>query len=360
MRAVLVLLVALALAASGCFSAGSTVEPQSKDPGSKTPIKPGTVGATPAKPKRDPNLRWHYHNYWGASSSLVLLDDNLTLPLVRTDRLSLAPRTATIEFSLPYGRIVPPETGELNVTITFAPTGGLPFTGLNFSYRSGGATNFTGMKAESGKAITIPISYDQTDVPHRGSTAWRFRLGPETLNGLAAANGTAHVVVEARIGRPLLIDPPHFDQWRGRTAIPLAIVEANVSATKLADDRYALADPDARTADVLPYVLEIPLPNGSLVPERTKEVVVHLFWNTTTMGKPALAYAEENSPSNGTLQPTADGDGKREYRIPIGVGMSDSPYANQSTWRFVVLIEGPPGTTLKGQLSLHATAERRP
>lgn len=362
--AIVSLALACSLALSGCFSSGSTTEPAGKDSGSTTPAKKPT---TTTAPRKDPNLRWHYHNYWGTSSEIVLMDVNLSLPVVRTDRLVVAPRTAVVEFTLPYGKIVPPEAGELNVTIRFAPTGGLPFTGLNFSYRPGGAVNFTGMKAEPGKPLSIPVTYDQTDVPHRSTSAWKFRLGPEVVNGLGVANGTAHISVAARIGRPLLIDPPHFDQWRGRTAIPLAIVEANVSAVKLADDRYAVSDvgsdamglPSPRS-DALPYVLEIPLPNGSLVPERTFQVVVHLFWNLTQgSAKPMLAYAEENSPSNGTLQPAGETETSREYRVPIKIGMTDSPYANASTWRFYVLVEGTPGSTLKGSLSLHAIAERR-
>ncbi|MHB8584440.1 MAG: hypothetical protein ACYDDF_01185 [Thermoplasmatota archaeon] len=367
------------MAPPGTNDAGSGTVSQNSLPTSTPP---------PSFPPLTENQRWHYHNYWGNSPSLVLLNANLTLPVVQPSAVSAQPRTATIEFSLPHGHIVPPETGEINVTIFFNSTVPDTSTGLNFSYRPGGAVNFTGRHVVPGKAFSLWVDYDQTDVPHQGSTMWRFRLGPESVaapvtpgptptppvnppNGTppipaappapdpAFANGTAHVIIVAWMGRPLLIDPPHFDHWLGRTTVPL--VEATINASDAMGPSGKDVHMTSAGATIQPYVAEIPLPNGSLVPEGSGDVTIMLFWNATGgMAKPGLAYAEDNSPSNGTLTPVEEKAGYRLYKVPIKTGMTDSPYVNKSTWRFDILVDGQPGTVLDGVVSLHAFANRAP
>jgi hypothetical protein len=334
-------------------------------PAATTTTQPGGTSFNTTAPRMNPDATWHYHNYWGTLPYLALLNSNYSLPVADSNNPTVATHTASVDFTLPHGRIVPPETGEINATVFFNGTGGLPTTGLNFSYRPGGAVNYTTVPVVSGKPFSIWVSYDQTDVPHQGSTMWVFRLSARAMRGNpllnatnpALANGTAHVVLVAWIGRPLLIDPPHFDHWFGRTSLPLVGATVHINGTKLADARYLLVqDKEAFEA---PGLATIPLENGSLVPEGASEVDAYVYWNATAgFAKPLLRYAEDNSPSNATLNPEIDRPGFRMFRVTIGQGMTDSPYVNKSTWRFTLLLDGQTGSAFSGTISLHAFAVR--
>lgn len=359
---------------AGCLGAKDeaptkkTVKPRPASPVATTPPAkdPDEVNTTLGK-------RWHFHNYWGLSPNLTLFDGEVGLDPTKAPDIRLSPAPSVVlgrvTFGLPQGRIVPPETGTITAIVHYnaTPAAGAPETigGLNLSYKPANVAEFIPAGTLTpGGPLTFPVTADMTDVPHRGRSIWEFSLAAApSVQAVAVANMTVHVQLVATIGRPIFIDPPHLDHWKGAETLPLISSEKALHGARspLTQAPYVrlVPDPTAPAAEPSERLAAFPVVNGSVVPESSKTVLVRLTWAATApvAGTPGIEYLEENAGTTSVVTPVSDKVGERLYKIDVIPRMTDSPYANQSTWRFNVLLEGEAGAW-SGTIKLEAWATK--
>lgn len=348
------------------FVAGAGCVTDAADGPRPSPTKKALPGAQPVT---DPgaNLtsaqkRWHFHDAWDEASVLTLFDGPVVLSL-QADQVGPAPfvaRSGRSQFTFPHDVLVPPETGHLAVTVTFQGAAGVPFTGLNLSYRPVSRDNFTPAGAVSlGEALRIPVDWWETDVPHAKVSGWAFLLeAAPDARGVAVANGTAHVTIQAARLREVMIDPPHGNPWLLSAVVPLTpSLSANTTGVKLGDGRY-LVKAGATSASVRGALLEFGPANGTIVPEGSASVLVKVAWKASAPVDLRVRYAEPNSPSEGLMALVEEGAGYRVFAVEAGPKMWDSPYAYRSTWRFTLETKGPEGIINPDIVTVNAWVSR--
>jgi hypothetical protein len=338
--------------------------------GSAATGAPRSMAMPDAAPINGTSARWHFHDYWHGKPTIILADQDLQL------QPSVGGLSAILE--LPQGVIVPPETGYLTVNVTWpAPATGV----INLTYRPSDSNDFATIKdAASGSPVIIPTSESMCDVPHRQKSLWAFNLTamPSTdASNAGAPTNQVHVVVRATIGRPLFIDPPHFNWWQGGEALDLVksvTMDLGTVATAQAGNVTA-PDPTAllpkgttpptqsdvaATARQANESARIPATGGRIVPEGAANVVVLLNWTPAgpQMPKLRVTYQEQNFPSSGAMPVTVEGDTSRIFVLPIQPGQTDTTYSNRTTWEFHVLPEGDGAAAFKGTFTLTAWTTR--
>lgn len=316
--------------------------------------------ATPPRPKGT-SERWHFHDYWGMSPTITLLDVNVTLsPTTGGDGLPAL--SALVE--LPQGTIVPPETGSLTFNATWNhTTGGL----LNLTVRPADSNDFFAVgDIALGTPLELKVTESMTDVPHRQQSFWRFNLTAKPDQGAPPQVPTREVrfTVTATIGRPLYIDPPHVNWWQDRDVI--SVVEgasgtfrgATTPAANLSvPDPAGLSPTSARPA-ALTQPQRVPVDEGRIVPEGAKSVVVSLTWESQAPnGKLKVLWREGNSLTEGAMDLMSDAEGARVYAIVVTPGQTDTTYSNRTTWEFQVVPDSEPAT-FSGTYTLKAWAAR--
>lgn len=266
---------------------------------------------------------------------------------------------------LPEGGIVPPETGYLDVTVTWAT--GATTTGLRLGFRD--AVNkqptFLDEPLESGKAVRILSNLSMNDMPHTGVSKWRFFLVPHAETGPAVFNGTADVRIIAHRPDVLFLAPPHPDVWGDDTTRSLHEESRAARSTSV-----LLFSPDEEGFGF------VELPNGTIVPPHTRVLMATLEWENkdqTTAAlnpRPALCYSPANTRRVFCPEP-AQLDGSRAvYPIEVNAKMADSPYATASQWFFLLYLDSdlPTGDAapflqvakFDGTITLRLGAEREP
>ena len=335
------------------------------------PIKPGSTGtsstaspsagATTTAPKpKAPSERWHFHDYWGMSPTITLVDAYVTLePTTGGDGM---PALSAL-IALPQGTIVPPETGFLTLNATWNhTTSGL----LNLTFRPADSNDFlVAGDMAPGVPFQVNVTESMADVPHRQQSFWRFNLTAKP-GGTPPQMPTreVRVVINATIGRPLFIDAPHVDWWAPGEVIPLVAgasgrfqgattQAANVSIPDPTGVSPTAARPAAVTAPQ-----RVPVDEGRIVPEGARSVVVSLAWETQAPeGRLKVAWKEGNSLSEGVMEILVDGDKARVFAIPVTPGQTDTTYSNRTTWEFRVLPDAEPAV-FSGTYTLTAWTSR--
>lgn len=338
---------------------------------------PATVTPSPAPP-RGTSERWHFHDYWQGSPTIVLYEGDITFNLTPTSGDGLPTMNAIVD--LPHGTIVPPETGYLTMTVGW--DAGTPGGLVNITYKPADSNDFHWAgDAASGLPIVLNTTESNCDVPHRQSSAWRFNLTAKP--GGAEAPGlppqTFRFNITATIGRPLFIDPPHLDWWRAGDTIPLVSAASGIvrSANTPAGNATvpdpgtvqppAVGEPSVPPErpglpvkpDDLSAAYRVPIDAGRIVPEGTKTVLAMLNWTTQTPdGKLSLRYRENNLPSEGAMELLSEAPGARIYVLKPAPAQTDTTYSNRTTWEFIVTPEGAPVAAFEGSFTLVAWASR--
>jgi len=359
-----ILLVA-AVASSGCFGdTGTAAEDTApgKRQGTTNRVAPPPVDQAEAERNLTrAQTKWHVHDLWGNQDILTLLEGDVVLPLNADAVGPNGFRSGRVEFTFPHGTLVPPEAGHLEVLVLFEAATGLPFTGLNLSYRDAGSENFTNLgPLDPASPVRIPVDFFSADVPHAGATAWGFVLeATPDARGMALANGTARVTITAHRAREVFLDPPHGSAFRGASIVPLLPdLPLLLSGAKLAEGKYLVERDGA--AQVQPALASLAPRNGSIVPEGAKSVLVRVAWTGSAVAPFAVTYEEPNSPSAGTLTVLEEGADYRLFGLEVTPEMVDSPYAFRSVWRFHLHLEGPAGPVPKLPVTVTAWAAAVP
>jgi hypothetical protein len=347
-----VLLVGPALA--GCAS-----ETPGSANGSSTPATAPFTDTTTSEPVVKPktmNERWHFHDYWNGHPTIKLLDANVTFNV--TQGADGLPALSSI-VSFPNGVIVPAETGFLLVNATWPTT--TPGGAVNLTYKPADSNDFFALtNISNGVPGRINTTESMCDVPHRQESLWK-------LNLTAAPGGVPpampprdiHVTITATIGRPLFIDPPHFNWWQGSDVLTLvAGAKGDVSTAATAAGNFTLPpvpptgapSPAAAQSDV-----RVPVDAGKIVPEGAQSVVVMLNWTSDVPNaKLTLRYRESNLPSEGALTVTKDGATSRVFVLPVQPPQTDTTYSNRTTWEFHIKPDGGPNAAFHGTFTLVA------
>lgn len=358
--AVLLLLPALA----GCAgdAPGAREEPVQKGTTGSQPNAPLSDGTpAPAVKPKGTSERWHFHDYWKGNPTITLVEANVSFN-VTTGADGLPALSAFVD--LPQGVIVPPETGILTLNVTWeAETQGL----VNVTFRPADSNDFLpGLDLAKGVPGNLTTTESQADVPHRQVSAWRFNLTMKPSPDVAGLPPRdVHFTVQATIGRPLFIDPPHLNWWQGGDILPL-VADAKGEFASLAHPggNLTLADPlqapaAPPTAAKVAESPRVPVAEGRIVPEGTKSIVAILNWTTQApQGKLALHYRENNYPSEGALEVATDAAGSRVFVLPVMAAQTDTTYSNRTTWEFRIVPEGQPASAFEGAYTLHAWATR--
>lgn len=337
-------LVLLGAALAGCVDNADEKPPPSKlrdEKGGAT----GSDGATTSTPPRtniSSSKRWHFHNYWGLSDNLVLFDGDVAL----APEAAVAGKTPKVgigTFTPKDGTIVPPETGRITFEVTW--NGTLPERPLNVSYRAANMTDFLDAGPALPGPAEIAVAEPMADAAHTGRSAWTFRLeaAPDE-RGVAVANGTVHLRAVAWLGRPIIIDPPHRDQWAGKTVLALGESAFEGRAAKTAKGFVVQSGAETTTSDA---VMKLVPPNGTVVPEGAASILVRLDWTLTAPLPVAPAFvvrwSETQNGAAGEAAKETGGATFQVYRIPIDAKSTDSPYGDRSTWAFALdLADGSP------------------
>jgi len=367
-----VLLVTLP-ALAGCASKDTPASTKSVSGGSVGGA-PSTSTGTAAEPPPPPPIsgtssRWHFHDYWKGKPTITLssVDINLTP----------GPGGISYLLELPQGVIVPPETGFLTINVSWPQ----PATGVvNVTYKPADSNDYFTLPhdATSGKPIFINTTESMTDVPHRQQSLWRFNLtampGTDTTPP-GVPTTQLHVEIKATIGRPLFIDPPHFNWWQDDLVIPLvAPTSGDISEGTTPAGNVSAPDPTGlpvkpgvvpRQDQVFTYAqsanasVRVPVTQGRIVPEGAKTVVVLLNWSSSAPNAPKLkvSYEEGNNPSSGVMPVAVDGASSRVFVLPVQPPQTDTTYSNRTTWQFHVLPEGD-AAAFKGSFVMTAWVTR--
>ena len=363
-RALLVGLLLLVPALAGC--ADEDPAPETVKPGSTTGTgAPVTSAPTPAEVKpRGTSDRWHFHDYWKGNPTITLFEGNLTFNATPLGGDGLPALSAV--FELPHGTIVPPETGFMTFNVTWESEveGGL----VNITYKPADSNDFfPGGETGNGQPLVVNTTESNCDVPHRQASAWRFNVTAKP-GGVPPAMPapTAKITINATIGRPLFIDPPHLNWWRDGDIIP--IVSAGAGEIRTATTPAAnltvpggLPSPGTQAPNPTSFTAShrVPVDQGRIVPEGTKSIVVMLNWTTSVPdGKLTLRYMENNYPTEGPLELALDNGMSRIYTLKTMQAQTDTTYSNRTTWEFRVLPEGEPAAAFDGSFTLVAWASR--
>lgn len=339
--AVLLAVLLLAAALAGCAENTDT-PPPSKLRDEQDPAGGASSTATQPRATISSSKRWHFHNYWGLSDNIVLFDAEVGIaPDVAV--AGKTPKFGAGAFAPKDGTIVPPETGRIVFTVTW--NGTLPERPLNVTYKAANMTAFL----DAGPALPGPaevaVLEPMADAAHTGESGWRFRIeaAPDE-RGVAVANGTVHVRAVAWLGRPIIIDPPHRDQWNGASVVALGETAFEGRAAKTAKGFVVQSGATTTTSDA---VLKLVPANGTVVPEGAASILVRLDWTLTAPLPVAPAFvvrwSETQTGAMGEAAKETGGATFQLYRIPVDSKSTDSPYGDRSTWTLALdLADGSP------------------
>lgn len=323
------------------------------------------------------DMRAHLHDYWGKETRINVIDSSFEWH---------APYDDTGPYSESFGRyydtathanvhpcvwtdsedevyfnqrliwfdepttLVYAGTKQIEVTLDWAEE---DYAGdqLKLAWRGSGSPKFTeGELFAKGSTYIIPVDPIDWDSSHQTFSLWEiFMCTPEeattgVVDDTEAVLGSIDVVMDlARMEGPIPAERPHPVLWPadGRSVVVAGTEKSYAAGYSLSRSTYG------SNFVVRPDETE----NGSvLVPPRTKELLVHLEW-TTSSPQPepwSLTYRPANvrffdMKDPGDMlkpAPSAKGATSRDYVIAVEPGQEDQFYQSKSNWYFMLNLEG--------------------
>ncbi|MDX1611558.1 MAG: hypothetical protein R3185_04255 [Candidatus Thermoplasmatota archaeon] len=345
MRAWTVLLT-LALLSTGCLGSNA-VEPQAapEDTGTPAPSE-GTQGAEASNTSQPTYLQnqdydqAHLHDYWNGAERLVLMDEVLSTHTSTSLATTLfapftgEPRTGVgvLPFTLPNGTFVPEGTGEVLVEVD--ATTSLENGEIQLGYRAANQAEMAHMEPGPAQASwTIETTPPMADLPHAKSTRWAFQLSAQGPG--AGLDGDVAIRVTAIRVHEITAWPAHDDAWQAGTIEEIHLANVTGTYDYASQHLFQPADADYEVID---------LPQGTIVPPETQALVVTMHYERdegdpkNRLNGPVILIVKVGSNSRGYTvmhgNAIEDVPGKVVYAIPVDGSNQDSPYADQSGWRF--------------------------
>lgn len=342
------LALSIAVLVSGCSSAGQDeTTPDGvtvvTDPRDTAYLSNATAGS-------------HVHDYWDGRDRAPVLDQQSNDFTVQYS----GDRAPVQTFRPADGDIVPQGTafveGTLSWTEDDTPDPLFPpaFTHIELWVKTSQdaearfAANMT-----NGGAFRFATTNEQDDPPHyvlslREFVAMARNPGAEETR----FSGSFHLTAEAVRGHPLVVFPPHPDPWQGRTELPLNAFDMNVDA-HVSAVVTAFCMGGCANVRFGPYDnVTVPF-DASVV-----EVQVRAGPGSAPIGFTLQAHGAD-ARSWHAVPAASSTSASWTFRMEVGPGQGDSPYASQSLWEFWVQMDTPEGQgAWKGAFNVTATALR--
>jgi hypothetical protein len=308
----------------------------------------------------------HRHDYWNGRTRVTLFDDVLqpdteNATFATLVQIAFLHRIAAggMEWYLPAGKTVYEGTGFVELTATWTDP---RTTSMAFAYQSAQGPNFAyGGALANGKPFDLPVTDAMTDMAHSTMSRWRFYFGPDQTPG--AALGPFHLKVDIIRTRDVALMPPHPDFWQGKHAITLLDVDHHgqqvsyvervpqlVRSGNLSEDEVALAHPVPMETQEVRF--DITVSSASSTPG--KVTALGFFYHGAD--RPDMLRCSVKA-LNASLPATLS------WVVPNPMDSSDSPYANDSQWRFLAEpqvsytgIDPPSGGMTSVQIVYHVVA----
>lgn len=286
----------------------------------------------------------HLHDYWQGAESLVVMDGSYRGgALVITDY-------ATFDMQPEPGDVVPQGASSVDVTLSWADDAANQYTNPELWVRTAEDNEpWLVGPIVRGEPLTVESTNSRNDLPHQVLSAWIFqlRLYPvEPTTQAIAFSAAIEIQAVARLGLEIPLYPAHPDRWDNATEIDLGTVEIPTAF---------IFENEATGQWCLNACLEPITPrDGAIVPSDAALVEI-----TITMGQDAaatrlgLSFHGADVRDFQRISPDETDGATRVYRIPLGAGMGDGPYAKQSLWEFRLFVEAPAEDALHvGSLTL--------
>ncbi len=283
----------------------------------------------------------HIHNYWQGADRKVLMDEVLSTDtegnLATTVFSPLTEGQArtsvgTLPFTLPNGSIVPEGAGQLIVQVD--ATSSLDNGQLLLEHKAADRATYQETDPQGAQAEwVLELSPEMADLPHAKSTRWGFRL--EASGPGAVLDGDVAITITAVKVFDLTAWPSHADFWSNGEIDELDLGTVSGSYDYLS--QHLVPTPDQPFVEIVP-------PDGNLVPPETTALVVNLTYDRdetdpkNMVNGPVILIVKDGATSRGYKvmhgNAIADRPGFISYALPVTGATQDSPYANQSGWRF--------------------------
>ena len=382
MKQIGVLLLLLTVLFAGC--SGSDATEIAPDP---TPTT--DTSAVPPTPTEDPNVftpKFHTHDYWAGRPSMYLFEDTVQIgqdalgeTAISNSGIIIGTTTFDTQDDGDDSRssdktdVVYQGTERIDVMLTWTDANQIP--GINFYYKPANSPQFVSLgPLESGATASIFLRPHMADMPHQVSLSrWKFKIeafDPQTqAMPMRAYRAMGEVAVEMQIfnGGDQFIDPPHpYFFTSGPTRFAGEVNKTFSNCVFVNNTKHHESQPDApQQAIAYGCTLEgfAPEPRN-IVPWETTTVVLELWYNYTSAASVprTMGLKFHASDSNEYRYPTPKDTtaGYARYEIEVSESMTDSPYANDSDWRFgvypIVQDQGDLGSEMTGNVHILSTA----
>jgi hypothetical protein len=345
-RPVLVLAAMLALA--GCLAQKPAEDPAT----AAAPDGPSRAANATAEPMNDDGTRAatsvdtghmpHMHDYWKGKERVTIFDGDLqpdeeNATFATFFQVLFLHRAAAggMLWNPPDGQIVYEGTGAMELTATWTDPRVTSIAFIYHFYHSPDSSGWrNGGSLPNGKAFSLPLTPDMTDMPHAKTSKWQLGFGPDQEPG--ALLGPFHLKVDLVRTGDIMLFPAHPDLWEGKHE--RVVLDADHHGSQVSYMKRA-AQPATQgnfTEDEVGFAKTVPMET------RGVRFAVTVSSATSTPGKVVqlglFVHGADTTnllrcatkPLNATLPATV------VWEIPATMDMSDSPYATQSAWRFLV------------------------
>jgi len=360
-------LVLLVVLVAGCLGQGAPPTPATTD-GATTPQSApvnddGTAKAAVVSTGAMP----HMHDYWKGRERVTLYDgelqpdnENATFATIFQVMFGQSIAAGGMVWDLPDGQTVYEGTGSLELTASWSDP---RVTGVGFIYhfyRGGQNGNWhTGGSLPNGKAFSLPITPDMTDMPHAKVSKWELGLGPDKSPGMLM--GPFHLKVDIVRTTDIMLFPAHPDFWQG--AHELTVFDGDHHGTQVSYVKRA-AQPATQgnfTEDEVALIKNVPM--GTL----GMRFVVNVTSASSTPGQVIqLGLFVRGADTTNMLRCEEKALDKVPstviWEIPVKMEQTDSPYNNASDWKFLIEpqtsftgADGASGGTTDTDITWHGT-----
>lgn len=388
MRSILVVGLLVGILLSGCAGKGSS---QEADPAIPTSV-PATPTATEPNETEEFVPKFHYHNYWNGREKVMLFDPSHALMIGQdayneffstNDAMTLGTVVFDPDTDGEDGAesqetdVVFQGTNRIEVKVTWQDTNNIP--GLALYYSPANTPDFLRFgEVKSGQTYYIEMKENWADMPHQLSVSrWAFRLDaydarfesyPAKLHN---AKGEIHVEMYIHNGGEKFIDPPHpyfFKAGPTRSAghVYQNLTDCLVVNSTRVNNQYNVPPASLRFQCGGPTgSIEMRPEAPYIVPWETTSLIIDLYYNLTTKAsavphKVGLIFHGADALNYRYIAPKLNEPTHLRYEVPVTEKMSDTPYSDETDWRYglyPILSDRPEGSgDISGNFHIALTA----
>lgn len=291
-------------------------------------------------PDVDAGASPHVHDYWSGRERVSIVDREYEITADEAVQWGIVstlvlrePILGMQEVSVAEDMLVYEGAGQLDITVTWQdPT----ITGMRFLHRHAGSSEIQPwLDAPNGETLTIALTPDMTDMPHAQVSRWAFLFA--AAGTPPAMVGAFHVKMDVVKSREVAEWPGHPDAWGAATERLVADADGSSRSSLGPVGFLRQDDPWGTPADAIPAAATVPMGTASLVVTVTvlgvdpaEMDVDHLHLLVRTAADLEFDFDEADAPNASEDRLTWT------WTIPVDMGETDNPYAEESSWAFRV------------------------